>query len=288
MRRFLTCIATALTLISCGASHKKDSLKLKAAPHSATLSWTQGTVTSGSPPVTGNNVYRGTTSGSETLLISLTTPSTSYVDSAVTAGTMYCYEVTAVNSQGESLKSNEECGTIPNPQVPGAPVLSSPVVVATTAPCVNSGYQAWTSVPIPPQSGNFEIQMDAKPNTSLANDVILLGPAQATSFTQDYVYLRFWTTGMIQALNGPNYGAVNAMPYVAGGTYHLTIDVNKTANTFSAYVGTTTRTAIASNYAFHSGPTTAPISYITLYNYSPTGASDSICNTTILSYPIAS
>ena len=33
---------------------------------------------------------------------------------------------------------------------------------------------------------------------------------------------------------------------------------------------------------------TAPISYITLYNYSPTGASDSICNTTILSYPIAS
>ena len=114
--------------------------------------------------------------------------------------------------------------------------------------------------------------MDAKPNTSLANDVILLGPAQATSFTQDYVYLRFWTTGVIQAASAGTYQAVNPVSYVASGTYHLTIDVNKTANTFSAYVGTTTRTAIASNYAFHSGPTTAPISYITLYNYSPSGA----------------
>ena len=65
-----------------------------------TLSWT------GSSGATSYNVYRGTTSGQEALLHSGVS-GTSYTDSTAANGTTYFYEVTAVNSVGESGKSNE-------------------------------------------------------------------------------------------------------------------------------------------------------------------------------------
>ena len=69
-----------------------------------TLSWT------GSSGATSYNVYRGTTSGQETLLHSGVS-GTSYTDSTAANGTTYFYEVTAVNSVGESGKSNEVSAT---------------------------------------------------------------------------------------------------------------------------------------------------------------------------------
>jgi hypothetical protein len=278
-------VLVLLVVAGCSGQTKKKGLTLTATPHSATLNWTQtGTITS-------NNVYRGTASGQETLLISLSTPATTYTDTAVTAGTTYYYEVTALNSAAavpESPRSNEVSGTIPNPQTPAAPVLANPTVVSTTAPCVPSGYEVWKSVPLAAQAGNFEIQMDVTPSASDENSVILLGPVASTSFTQDYAYLRFWTTGVIQALNGATYEAVNAVPYTGGSSYHLTIDVNKAASTYSAYVGTTTRTAVAYNYGFHSGTSTSPVAFLTLYDYSPSASIETACNTTILTYPLAS
>ena len=69
-----------------------------------TLSWT------GSSGATSYNVYRGTTSGQEALLHSGVS-GTSYTDSTAANGTTYFYEVTAVNSVGESGKSNEVSAT---------------------------------------------------------------------------------------------------------------------------------------------------------------------------------
>ena len=69
-----------------------------------TLSWT------GSSGATSYNVYRGTTSGQEALLQSGVS-GTSYTDSTAANGTTYFYEVTAVNSVGESGKSNEVSAT---------------------------------------------------------------------------------------------------------------------------------------------------------------------------------
>ena len=69
-----------------------------------TLSWT------GSSGATSYNVYRGTTSGQEALLYSGVS-GTSYTDSTAANGTTYFYEVTAVNSGGESGKSNEVSAT---------------------------------------------------------------------------------------------------------------------------------------------------------------------------------
>jgi fibronectin type 3 domain-containing protein/regulation of enolase protein 1 (concanavalin A-like superfamily) len=81
-----------------------------------TLQWTA------SSGATSYNVYRGASSGGETLLVSGVTTA-SYSDLSVTNGTTYYYEVTAVNSVGSSADSNEAnatpaagtTGTLPSP-----------------------------------------------------------------------------------------------------------------------------------------------------------------------------
>jgi fibronectin type 3 domain-containing protein len=117
-------VATLLLTVAVVGAQK---VRLAVSAHSATLTWTAATVPNGGAPVTSYNVYRGTTSGSETLLASAGNVLT-YTDSAVTAGTQYFYEVTAFNSAGESAKSNEISGTIPNPVAPNPPVLNSVTV----------------------------------------------------------------------------------------------------------------------------------------------------------------
>jgi fibronectin type 3 domain-containing protein len=76
-------------------------------PRQLNLRWTQ----SSTPGVTTNNIYRRASGGSY-----LSTPTasinatTSYVDSALTRGAMYCYVVTAGAGGLESAGSNESCG----------------------------------------------------------------------------------------------------------------------------------------------------------------------------------
>ncbi len=96
-------------------------LSVTAGRASAALSWT--TPADGGAVITGYNVYRATTSGSETLLTSVGADTTTYADSAVTAGTTYYYQVTATNSVGESLHSNEGSASIAASD-PAAPALS--------------------------------------------------------------------------------------------------------------------------------------------------------------------
>ncbi len=79
-------------------------LKATAGNANVSLSWT------GSAGAATYSLYRGTASGAETLLKSgLTT--TSYSDTSVANGTTYFYQVSAVNSAGESAKSGEASAT---------------------------------------------------------------------------------------------------------------------------------------------------------------------------------
>jgi|SRR5208283_4819832 len=56
------------------------------------------------------NVYRGISSGTETLYDSSLT--TSYTDKRVAIGVLYYYKVTAVNAAGESARSNEASAVV--------------------------------------------------------------------------------------------------------------------------------------------------------------------------------
>lgn len=62
----------------------------------------------GGSPITGYNIYRGTSSGGETLLASNQT--VPYTDTGRTNGTNYYYQSTAVNLIGESARSVEVAG----------------------------------------------------------------------------------------------------------------------------------------------------------------------------------
>ena len=93
---------------------------LKATPGNASvaLSWT------GSTGASTYNVYRSTTSGTESLLKSGVT-TTSYSDATAVNGTTYFYQVSAVSSAGESAKSGEASAT-PQATVTAAQLLGNP------------------------------------------------------------------------------------------------------------------------------------------------------------------
>ena len=72
------------------------------------LSWT--VPFDGGSAITGYKIYRGTTSGGETLLATVA-PGTAYSDFAVTSGIPYYYRVLATNSDGDGAWSNEAFAT---------------------------------------------------------------------------------------------------------------------------------------------------------------------------------
>lgn len=70
----------------------------------ATVSWT--TPSDGGAAISGYNLYRSTSTGTETLYKTLGVQS-SYTDTGLTNGTTYYYKVAAVNSVGTGAQSNE-------------------------------------------------------------------------------------------------------------------------------------------------------------------------------------
>ena len=106
-----------------------------------TLSW-QAPASDGGAAITNYTVYRGTSSGGETLLTSLGTVLT-YVDPGVANGQTYYYEVTATNGLGEGPKSAEAAATpadVPSePRALTATGVSGQVALSWTDPVSNGG-----------------------------------------------------------------------------------------------------------------------------------------------------
>jgi hypothetical protein len=83
------------------------------------LSWT--IPADGGTPITGYKLYRGTSSGGETLLTTVSASTTNYNDTGLTNGTSYYYRVAAVNAIGTSQTSNEVALTPAVKAAPSAP-----------------------------------------------------------------------------------------------------------------------------------------------------------------------
>jgi fibronectin type 3 domain-containing protein len=75
-------------------------------PGGVSLKWSAPSSNGGSA-ITGYRIYRGTSSGSETYLVSVSSTTTSYADRSTTKGLRYYYWVTAVNVLGVGPASNE-------------------------------------------------------------------------------------------------------------------------------------------------------------------------------------
>src|SRR5262249_12478695 len=96
----------------------------------------------GGSPVTGYKVYRGTSSGGESLISTLGNV-TSFTDGGLANGTAYYYRVSAINALGEGSLSNERSATPATG--PGAATLTSTtagnanVALAWSAPTSDGG-----------------------------------------------------------------------------------------------------------------------------------------------------
>ena len=82
---------------------------------SVTVSWSVP-ATDGGSPITGYEVYRGTSAGGESAMPAATSVTgTSFTDTGLVNGTTYYYTVAAVNAAGLSPRSGEASAT---PQAP--------------------------------------------------------------------------------------------------------------------------------------------------------------------------
>ena len=149
-------LSTALSLTigtSSGSAPSAPALNSATAGNgSVSLAWSAPSSDGGSA-ITGYKVYRGTSSGNETLLTTLGT-GTSWTDTNVTNGTTYYYQVSAVNSVGESSRSSERSATPVAPATaPGAPSLA---LVAAGNLSVNLAWNAptRTAAPRSPATGS--------------------------------------------------------------------------------------------------------------------------------------
>jgi fibronectin type 3 domain-containing protein len=111
---------------------------------SVALVWT-APASNGGSPITGYKVYRGASAGGETLFTTLGVV-TSYTNTGLTNGTTYYYKISALNTVGESVLSNELSATpATSATVPGAPTLTSAtagnasVALVWTPPASNGG-----------------------------------------------------------------------------------------------------------------------------------------------------
>src|SRR5213595_937564 len=109
-----------------------------------TLTW-QAPASNGGSPITNYKIYRGTTSGGETLVATIGNQ-LSYSDGGVTNGVTYYYQVSALNNVGEGPRSNEASATPTAPATPpgapqglGATAGDATVTLTWSAPNSNGG-----------------------------------------------------------------------------------------------------------------------------------------------------
>jgi fibronectin type 3 domain-containing protein len=188
-----------------------QSLAATAGSGSVSLTWTPPASNGGSP-VTGYDVYRGTSAGGESATpIATNLTGTSFTDKSINNGTTYYYTVAAVNAAGVSPPSGEASAT-PQPLVtaPSAPQSlaatggSGSVSLSWAAPSSNGGS---------PVTG-YDIYRGASPGaesaTPVASNVTAASYAD-TGLTDGTTY--YYTVAAVNAAGvSPPSGEASATP----------------------------------------------------------------------------
>jgi len=124
---------------------------------------------------TSYNIYRSTSQGSQGSLIG-TSSTTSYSDSTVANGTTYYYEVTAVNSAGESPASTQSA-----PATPAVPVTLPVAPTGVNAAATNAQVTVtWTAATT---ATSYKIYR----STTQGSQGTLIGSSPSTSYTDGTV-----------------------------------------------------------------------------------------------------
>jgi Abnormal spindle-like microcephaly-assoc'd, ASPM-SPD-2-Hydin len=161
------------------------------------------------------------------------------------------------------------------------PAAAMPQSLSQAACLVSSS--GWANSSLPQiETGNFQIQFDATPSAAALDSVVGLSSGPATAYTDLAAIVRFNNAGNIDARNGSAYTSLAPIPYLPGGTYHITMNINVAAHTYDAYVLIGSgQTPIGTGLAFRTDQ--ASVSSLgNIASVTSTG-SNSICNMAISS-----
>ncbi|MHB8546427.1 MAG: hypothetical protein ACYDAJ_06640 [Nitrosotalea sp.] len=147
-----------------------------------TITWTA--TNDGGSQIISYVIYRGTSSGGEASLTSVSGSTLSYVDTAIAAGQVYYYQITATNEVGESSRSSELGGEVSNPAgtsnvSPMDPIVSILIPSATTLETLNYGSTSSVTlihhlnITATTTYGNFEVSIP--PDTTIGNSTCWTG-----------------------------------------------------------------------------------------------------------------
>jgi fibronectin type 3 domain-containing protein len=140
---------------------------------SVTLSW-QAPASNGSP-ITGYNVYRGSSNSNATTLLTTVGKGTTFTDTSPANGTSYVYQVSALNAVGEGPRSNTSAATAAT--VPTAPGLAS---ATASGQSVNLGWSA------PADAGGSAVTgYRVYRSTARGAETLVTGTGTGTSFIDD-------------------------------------------------------------------------------------------------------
>jgi VCBS repeat-containing protein len=161
------------------------------------LSWS--TPANGGSAITGYKVYRGTTSGGESLLTSVGSATTSYNDTSTANGTTYYYQVTATNSVGESARSTETSAT---------PMTTPSAATLTASAGTNNVALSWT---VPSNGGSAITGYSIYRGTTSGGEALFTTVSAATtSYTDGTATSGTTYYYQVTATNGVGEGARSA------------------------------------------------------------------------------
>ena len=94
----------------------------------------------------------------------------------------------------------------------------------------------WQSFGFASQNGTFSVDFNTIPNQNFMNGVTGISDGPADAYPDMACIVRFNPDGYIDARNGGNYDFDANVPYTAGTKYHVTMDINVPAHTYSVDV----------------------------------------------------
>jgi len=117
---------------------------------------------------------------------------------------------------------------------------------------LESAAGVWTNATFAAQAGQFAVAFDVVPTQNNENVVVGLSNGAADAYSDLAAILRFFTNGLIDARNGSAYAANTPLPYTAGQSYHVRMNIDAAAKKYSVFVTPPGKTevALATNYAF--------------------------------------
>ena len=135
-----------------------------------------------------------------------------------------------------------------------APDLAPDLPPDAPETCVMGMAGVYMNNPFPNQTGKFSVRFSGSVSMAPSNGILALSMGAPNSFAGYAASIRFSPMGMIDVVNGADYGAATPLAYAANAVYRFRMTVDVAAHTYSVFVTPPggSEMTLAMNYAFRS------------------------------------